>query len=200
MTERLYYSDSYTRDFSAQVVERMAVKDRPAVVLDRTYFYPNGGGQPNDTGKIGGVDVLDVNSRDDHAVVHTLAGEVRAGEVTCQIDYPRRFDHMQQHTGQHILTRAFIEAAGANTVAFHLGTDSVTIDLDKTRLSPETVNTIEDLANQIVTENRPITVRIVSPDEFASLKVRTRKMPDSLATDGIRIVEIADFDLSLIHI
>src|SRR5262249_16251855 len=156
--DRLYYTDSYTHQFNAEIVEQVtdAGSSHPAIVLDRTYFYPNGGGQPNDKGSINGVEVLDVNSREDHAVVHTLAGENKSGPANCQIDYPRRFDHMQQHTGQHILTRAFIDAAGADTVAFHLGIDSVTIDLNKTGLAPETVDRVEDLANQIIAENRPI--------------------------------------------
>jgi len=197
MTQRLYYNDSYIQRFTARIVERATIKDRPAVVLDQTCFYPTGGGQPNDTGTIGGVETLDVNSRDDHAVVHMLAGELGPeDEVACQINYPRRFDHMQQHTGQHILTRAFVEIAGANTIAFHLGVDSVTIDLDQATLPPETVDRVEDLANQIVAENRPVKARIVSPDEFAAMNARARKMPDSLATDGIRIVEIADFDIT----
>jgi alanyl-tRNA synthetase len=196
MTQRLYYHDSYTRAFTAAVVETITIESHPAVVLDRTYFYPTGGGQPHDTGQIGGVEVLDVSSRKDYAIVHVVASEIEKKQVDARIDYPRRFDHMQQHTGQHILTRAFIEVAGANTVAFHLGIDSVTIDLDQASLAADVVDRVEDLANQIIAENRPITARIVSPDEFSSLNVRTRKMPDSLATDGIRIVEIADFDIT----
>lgn len=193
----MYYEDSYTLDFTARVVERMTHQDRPAVVLDRTYFYPTGGGQPNDTGHVAKAEVADVISRpEDHAVLHLLASEIEEDVVACRIDRPRRLDHMQQHTGQHILTRAFIEVANANTVAFHLGSDSVTIDLDTPSLAPAALDRVEDLANQIVIENRPITARVVSQDEFAALNVRTRKVPEQLATDGIRVVEIADFDLT----
>src|SRR5690554_2633293 len=105
MTERLYYDDAYTTEFTARILERVP-GERPAVVLDRTYFYPTGGGQPNDTGVIGGVPVIDVLTREaDGAVLHVLAGEPPAGdEVEGRVNWERRFDFMQQHTGQHILT------------------------------------------------------------------------------------------------
>jgi alanyl-tRNA synthetase len=195
MTRRLYYDDAYTTAFTARVTGRLTVDDRPAVVLDCTYFYPAGGGQPADGGTIAGVGVVDVLPRnEDGAVLHLLAADVPGDRVECHVDWERRFDHMQHHTGQHILTRAFIQAAGADTIGFHLGEESVTIDLDKPHISPEMLDEVEDLANRIVFEDRPVTTRVIDLEEAESIRIR--KMPDMLATDGLRVVEIADFDLT----
>src|SRR5829696_1341544 len=159
---RLYYDDAYTRDFTARIVERIEVDSHPAVILDQTYFYPTSGGQPNDTGLIGGVAVLDVMARkEDGAVVHVLAGEVEGETVACALDWVRRFDHMQHHTGQHILSQAFVQVARASTVGFHLSTDSITIDLDQTNVSDDAVTAVETLANDVVWANRPVTARII---------------------------------------
>lgn len=192
-TQRLYYDDSRTTDFTATIIDHLTLDGRPAVILDRTYFYPTGGGQPHDTGQIGGVEVVEVTSRkDDGAVIHFLSAEPPQGQVGCRIDRSRRFDLMQHHTGQHILTRSFEQIAHAHTTSFHLSADSVTIDLDQSDLSPELIDQVEDLANQIVYENRPVTARIVDPNQIDD--VRIRKMPDVLTTDGLRVVEIEDFD------
>lgn len=118
MTERLYYTDSYLREFSARVVERAA--DGCTVYLDRTAFYPSSGGQPFDTGNIGGVAVLDVVDEDSR-VAHRLAGNVEVGAVECAVDWERRLDHMQQHSGQHVLSAVFADTFGMKTVSFHWG-------------------------------------------------------------------------------
>lgn len=195
MTDRLYYDDSYTREFEARVVERLAMGDRPAVVLDRTYFYPTGGGQPNDLGVIDGVQVVDVLTRpEDHAVVHVLSGQIGKDVVACRLDWPRRLDHMQHHTGQHILTRAFVEVAQANTVSFHLSPDSVTIDLATEHIAPDTLARVEDFANQVVFENRPVTARVVGEEEFARIDARMRRKPEHLDTDGLRVIEVDGLD------
>ncbi|MCC6613087.1 MAG: hypothetical protein IT320_06380 [Anaerolineae bacterium] len=192
MTERLYYDDSYTHSFTATITETLTHDGHTAVVLERTYFYPTGGGQPHDTGTIGGVRVLDVFTRpEDKAVVHVLDGEA-AGEVSCEIDWARRFDHMQQHTGQHILTQAFVQTAGTSTVGFHLSENSVTIDLDAEALTPEQIATAESLANQIVYKDRRVTTRLIDPE--AAEGVRMRRVPEALATNGLRVVEVEDFD------
>ena len=192
-TERLYYHDAYTVAFSAEVVERLTVDGRPALTLTRTYFYPAGGGQPADRGTIQGVEVLDVLTRSaDKAVLHLLAGEVGGQTVSGQVDWARRFDHMQQHTGQHILTQAFVQEAGANTVGFHLSPDSVTIDLDAAPIAPDVLERVEDLVNQIICENRPVRTRFVPPNELDD--VRVRLLPDDLATEGVRVVEVEGFD------
>lgn len=195
MTRRLYYDDSYAIDFSAQVVERLAVEDRPAVILDQTCFYPTGGGQPNDLGKINDLAVEDVFTREtDSAVVHVLAGKPETDSVTCRVDWMRRFDHMQHHTGQHILTQAFVQVAKANTVSFHLSSESVTIDLDAAAITAEQVNNAEDVANQIIYENRPVTARLIDPNDTEG--VRMRRMPGHLVTDGLRVIDIENFDLT----
>ncbi len=197
MTQRLYYDDSYTLDFTARVVGRTTVNGHPTLILDRTYFYPTGGGQPNDLGTLGGAQVMDVAIRDeDGAILHILATEVSQDEVEGHIDRARRFDHMQHHTGQHILTQAWVEVAGANTVGFHLSSNSVTIDLDRPPVSPQVVEEVEALANWIVVENRPVTARILTEGEARQLGARIRRIPGHLATDGLRVVEVADFDLT----
>ncbi len=191
MTERLYYSDSYTRQFTARVVERLTFDDRPALVLDKTFFYPASGGQPFDTGRIDGATVVEVATRDsDKAVVHLLNRPLEADEVNCEVDWQRRFDHMQQHTGQHILSQAFLRAARAETVSFHLGLESVTIDLNVEKLSPAAIDDAEDLANEAVTGNLPVRAWFPTADELSRLPLR--KTPD---VDGpLRVVAIGDFD------
>jgi len=198
MTDRLYYSDSTLRSFSARVVERLETGGRAAVILDRTAFYPEGGGQPADRGQINQAQVVDVQAQDDAArrVVHVLSEPVTEDDVTCAIDWTRRFDLMQQHTGQHILSQSFVRVLDAETVAFHLNDDpsegAVTIDLNRTGLRPADVDAVEDLTNQIVFENRPVTARFVGREELASIPLRKPPTLDA----AIRIVEIADFDWS----
>lgn len=198
MTDRLYYSDPTLRSFSARVVGRLEIDNHPAVILDRTAFYPEGGGQPGDRGQINQARAIDVQAQDDaaHSVVHILSEPVAEDEVTCAIDWTRRFDLMQQHTGQHILSQAFVRLLDAETVAFHLNDDpnegTATIDLDRAGLRPADVDAVEDLANRIVFENRPVTARFVSREELASIPLRKPPTVDA----AIRIVEIAEFDRS----
>lgn len=193
MTKRLYYDDSYTVDFTASILEHSEHGGQPAVILDQTYFYPASGGQPNDLGTLNEAAVIDVLAREgDGAVIHILDREISGDNVRGRVDWVRRFDHMQHHTGQHILTQAFVQVADTHTVGFHLSADSVTIDLDKLILTDHIVSLVEDLANQIVFDNRPVTARLVGPDDTTG--VRMRKMPDHLLTDGLRVIEIQDFD------
>lgn len=197
MTERLYYTDSYTTTFQAIVVDQFDHNGRPALVLDRTYFYPVSGGQPADAGTLNGVPVQDVYIREtDGAVVHVLSATPSPAEmqgVQGVIDWDRRFDHMQQHTGQHILSQAFIQVADAHTVSFHLSDNSVTIDLNKEQLRPEDVEQAELLANQVIWEDRAICIREVSPEEAERLALR--KVPE-LESDKLRLVEIEQFDVT----
>lgn len=190
---RAYYDDSYTRQFEAQIIERLQIENKPAVVLDTTYFYPTGGGQPHDTGTIGTSRVIDVQSRKaDNAVIHILDQPLTDDVVSCEIDWARRFDHMQQHTGQHILSQAFVQVAEANTVGFHLSADSLTIDLDRVDLSDKTINNVEDLTDQIIFEDRPVTARLIDPSDTEG--IRMRRLPEALATNGLRVIDIKDFD------
>jgi alanyl-tRNA synthetase len=194
MTERLYYADAYRRHFSARVTERLAWGGQPAVVLDRTAFYPTSGGQPADLGTLSGVAVPDVAVREDGAIIHVLEHPLPEGgeEIAGEIDWSRRFDHMQQHTGQHILSAVFEQALDADTVGFHLGTEVSTIDVNVARLDPEAMTSVEDLANQAVWEDRSVSTRFVGPGELVSLPLR--RPP---AVDGpVRIVEITDLDVN----
>jgi alanyl-tRNA synthetase len=190
MTQRLYYDTPYLTTFDAQVIDGRQIDGQPAVALDRTAFYPTGGGQPHDMGALDGVAVLDVRSEGE-TTWHLLAAPLPAGAaVHGQVDWLRRWDHMQNHSGQHILSQAFIETAGALTVAWHLSDNSVTIDLDKTGLSDAQLVNAEKLANQVVQRNLSITDRIVTEQELPTLNLR--KQPD---VDGpLRIVAIGDFD------
>jgi len=192
MTEKLFYRDAYKREFTARVVRRVRIKDKPGLVLDRTCFYPASGGQPHDLGTINGVPLLEVLTEGED-IVHLLEGEVAADEVVGKVDWARRFDHMQQHTGQHILSRALKRALGAETVSFHLGKEVSTVDLNRAPLSLEEVERAEELANRVVFENRKVTARFVEEDELARLGLP--KPPD--LRGPIRVVEVEGFDRSL---
>lgn len=201
MTERLYYEDSYLTRFTARVADvRPHPSDpcRTGLVLARTAFYPTSGGQPHDIGVISGLPVADVTSEHDR-VWHWLdcvPGDgrlpVRGAEVECEIDWPRRFDHMQQHCGQHVLSAAFLAEAGGQTVGFHLGREVVTIDIDRPDLDDAAVERAEELANRICWEDRPVVARFVSDVELARLPLRK---PPKVA-GPIRVVEVAGFDRS----
>jgi len=192
MTERLYYHDPYCTEFDATVRRTLpGEKGTTGVVLDRTCFYPTSGGQPCDHGMLNGLPVHDV-AEDGYDVVHWLHGRLESSVVHGQIDWPRRFDHMQQHTGQHILSEAFLKVLDAQTVSFHLGEDACTIDLGRPILEAAETERVEDLANQVVFEDRPITARFVAPEELASLELR--KAPS--VKHDIRIVEVLGFDRS----
>ena len=195
MNERLYYQDAYTSRFTAVIVDRMTENNRFAVTLNQTHFYPTSGGQPFDRGMLNGLPVVDVTIRaEDGAVLHWLEDAApKDDKVTAVIDWPRRFDHMQQHTGQHILSQAFIRIAEAQTIGFHLSDDTVTIDLDVNKLTDEDLNRVEQLANQIVWENRPINIHMVTQTEAKKMPIR--KIP-AAQTNKIRLIDIENFDLT----
>jgi alanyl-tRNA synthetase len=155
VTERLYYTDSYLRNFDARVVE--SADDGRIVYLDRTAFYPTSGGQPHDHGTIAGVQVADVIDEGER-IAHRTDAPVHAVQAACAIDWARRFDHMQQHSGQHLLSAAFIELYGLVTVSFHMGQDYSTIDLETLAVDAGKIAAVERRANELVFENRPIAV------------------------------------------
>jgi alanyl-tRNA synthetase len=176
VTEKLYLSDTYLARFDATVVEARAHAGGARLVLDRTAFYPEGGGQPADRGTVGGCQVDDVIEVDGE-VVHLLGtGEAPAigSRVSCAVDWVRRFDHVQQHHGQHLLSAAFQKLRGAATVSFHLGAETCTIDLDQppSALPPESLVAAEAEANRLVWADLPVEVRERTPDELASLPLR----------------------------
>ena len=185
-------ADSYLRSLETKVQAQLQVDGQPAVVLQQTCFYPEGGGQPFDTGTIAGVTVLAVQTHADGTVVHTLAHSLPAGtlHVTASIDWSRRFDHMQQHSGQHILSQSFLEIAGAATAGFHLSAQRVTIDLVQAAFSAQQLSQVEQLANRIVQSNLPVHVSFPGPAELAALQLR--KVPEVNAP--LRVVAIGDFD------
>lgn len=188
MTERLYRDDAYLLEFEAQVVARLEHEGRPAVVLDRTAFYPEGGGQPWDTGAIGPARVIAVIDAEP-GPLHVVDGDVPEGRVRCRVDATRREDHRQQHHGQHLLSRAFVEVARARTVAFHLGAEEVTIDLDRA-VDDAAVTHAEDLANEVVARALPVATRSLSAAEAAA---HGFKLPQD-AGDDVRVVGAAGFD------
>ena len=195
MTERLYYADPYCREFDARIGRVDHRDGRTLVALDRTAFYPTSGGQPFDTGTLGALRVVDVFDEDE-VVLHALdagAGPLpEPGQpVHGAIDWRRRFDHMQQHSGQHVLSAAFDRLFSSRTVSFHLGTASSTIDLDR-ELSAKDIAVAEAGANSVVWEDHPVLIRFVSAEEAAGLPLRKET-----AREGtLRLIEIEGFDLS----
>ncbi len=191
-SERLYYTDPYLVEFDAVVREVSRQEDRWKIVLDRTAFYPTSGGQPFDTGTIGEAMVLDVFDQEDGTIGHLIDRELETNSrVRGHVDWNRRFDHMQQHTGQHLLSAAFEREAGAKTVSFHLGTTASTIDLDK-ELPADQIARVEDIVNKVLWEDRDVCVKFVTASEAAKLPLR--KEP---AREGeLRIIDIKDYDLS----
>ena len=198
MTTRIYYTESYRTSFDATVVATDAVDGRTHVILDQTAFYPTSGGQPFDTGTLGGAAVSDVIDREDGEIAHVIdnaghhfSGAAVGDVVQGTIDWARRFEHMQQHTGQHVLSAAFDRLFSARTESFHLGTASATIDLGR-EVTPAQITKAEDEANRIVWEDRPVTIRFASAEEAAAMPLRK----ESARTGPLRLIDIADFDLS----
>ncbi len=186
MTERLYYNDSYLTEFRARVLD--ASPERQRVYLDRTAFYPTSGGQPFDVGELGGVQVIEVIDEGDR-IAHVLSQPLAESEVDGRIDAARRFDHMQQHTGQHLLSAVLIEMFGAPTVSFHLGAESSTIDISRA-LEPAQLREAERRANQIVFENRPVAISFQHSSEDLGLRKPTEREGE------VRIISIQDLDRS----
>jgi len=195
MTERLYYTDPYARSFEATVLDVNQRDGKTVVYLDRTAFYPTSGGQPFDTGTLGGVHIVDVVDDDDGRIAHVVDGRDRppaAGSaVTGEIDWIRRFDHMQQHTGQHVLSAAFDRLFKVRTVSFHLGADVSTIDLAR-EMKPEEIAAAEADANRVVWEDRPVAIRFASKDEAAAMPLRK----ESLRDGTLRLIDVEHWDLS----
>jgi alanyl-tRNA synthetase len=199
MTLRLYRANAYLKEFTARIVEQTRHNGQPAIVLDQTAFYPTAGGQPNDLGAINGLRIVDVVERADGEILHVIAelppptGEGwGGGQVTANIAWPRRFEHMQQHSGQHVLSQAFVRVAGLDTVAVHIGADENTLDLPTPKLSADVMERAEHEANAIVYEDRPFVVYEVTDADLARIPLRKPPKVSGL----IRIVEVKDYDWS----
>lgn len=194
MTVKHYNTNAYIKEFQAKVVALVDRTEGNAIVLDATYFYPEGGGQPCDLGMIDGVKIKDVIIEDDiiyhitDASIHHLTVDQ---SIDCTIDFDRRFAFMQQHTGQHILSSCAEKLFDANTIGFHMGEDYVTVDLDK-KLSNEDVDAIENMANAIIFANKAVMAHYPTSEELA--KMPLRKQPK--VTENIRVIEVDGIDFS----
>lgn len=191
MENKLYYRDAYLKNFSAELIDQKEDHaGRRYVILSQTAFYPTGGGQPYDTGSLNGIDVVDVEEVDGE-IRHYITGELPGeNHIEGHIDWKRRFDHMQQHAGQHILSAAFEELYGYRTVSFHLGKETLTIDLDIDNLSGHEAAKVEDFANQVILDNRQIITKWVDEEELKQYRLRKEL---SVSSD-IRLVIIPDLD------
>lgn len=191
MTEKLYFTDSYLTEFDAKILEVIPRPDSHwNVILDRTAFYPESGGQPFDTGWINDIPVIEVQLNDQEHIVHTLTQEPTGTQAHGQINWQRRFDHMQQHSGEHILSDAFLKVLGAKNVGFHLGEEAVQIDVTLEVFSHEQAEQVEDYVNQVIFANQPVHIHFPSSKELSQLPIR--KTPPK--TEGIRVIEIENSD------
>lgn len=190
MTERLYYRDSFLREFDARVLSCEQEGERWRVALDRTAFYPTSGGQPHDTGKLEGVPIVEVADGDGDDVVHYASAAVPVGGVRGEIDWARRIDHMQQHTGQHLLSAVFIELFGFQTVSFHLGREISTMDLDAPAIVPRHLEEAERRTNEIIFEDRVVSVRFGTAEELAEAGIRKKVEREGM----LRAIEIEGVD------
>jgi len=192
VTERIYYTEPALLEFDATIRACDTLDGRTVATLDRTAFYPTSGGQPFDTGTLGAANVIDVIDLPDGGIGHVLDRALPSGaSVHGSVNGPRRFGHMQQHTGQHILSAAFDRLFAARTVGFHLGADVSTLDLDKV-LSAESMARAQAEANRIVWENRDVTIRFASEEEAASIQLRK----EPARSGRLRLIEVAGFDIS----
>lgn len=195
--KRLYYNDSYISAFKGQIADLYSDKDNLHLILDKTGFYPSSGGQPCDYGTIEGLPVIDVFEREDGEIVHVISPceghKLKTGmDINCTIDRERRFDHMQQHTGQHMLSQCFFKLYNLKTVGFHLGKDFSTIDLNISDLSEEKLFSGEVYANKIVFENRPVYIKYMDKEDINENGLRKESKRSGL----LRIIDIKDFDSS----
>jgi alanyl-tRNA synthetase len=211
MTDRLYYRDSFVRAFAANVTDIREASRTDGVsiwqiALDRTAFYPTSGGQPHDTGILRAtsrngavleVPIESVEEDESGQLWHFTRKPLQAGTaIDGEIDWLRRMDHIQQHSGQHLLSAVFARELNALTVSFHLGETTSTIDLNSPPIAHHTLQRIEKIANELIAEDRPVTARTIERSEAESLLAAgsLRKLPER--EGSIRLIEIADYDLN----
>ncbi|TVR62250.1 MAG: hypothetical protein EA426_02020 [Spirochaetaceae bacterium] len=188
MTEALYYTDQEITEFEAHVARIDTVESKFHVVLDKTAFYPEGGGQPADRGTIDGIAVEDVRKLDD--IVHVLSRKPSGETVHGSVDWRHRWDYMQQHTAQHVISAALFAVGSIATVSVHLGEQYLTVETDSASISDETIENVVATVNRVIGENRPVRARWVDEAELASLDLRRPTKHTGL----VRIVEIENFD------
>jgi len=190
-TRRLYFDDAYCREFDAAVLERRRYEGSPAVVLEATCFYPESGGQPWDKGTLDGIEVLKVIDVDG-AILHVLKAETASAKVHGVVDWPTRFDHMQQHTGQHILSQAFYEILKGETLSFHLGDEVSTLEIGLRAMTEADLDRVEDRANAAVWQDREVKTYFVPEERIGEVPLRRPPKKRGL----LRVVEVADYDYS----
>jgi len=190
VTDRLYYRDSFLREFDAQVISCEPDGERWRVILDRTAFYPTSGGQPHDTGALGEAKVIEVLDDETENIIHFTDRAVSSGPVHGHINWERRFDHIQQHTGQHLLSAAFIELFKMQTVSFHLGREISTIDLAAPALDQRQLEAAERRTNEIIFDDRPVNILFGTAQELAAAGIRKQVDRDGI----LRAIEIEGFD------
>ncbi|MCT4597172.1 MAG: DHHA1 domain-containing protein [Vallitalea sp.] len=190
MTIKLYEENPYLKECKSKIINVIKEEDNILLILDKTIFFPEGGGQPCDIGYIGDSKVLYVYEKND-VIYHKVDIAPTSNEEICQLDWDRRFDHMQQHCGEHILSGVFLSSYNIHNKGFHLGEDYITIDMDSKRITDEMIQDVETKANKAITDNMDITINTVETKELAS-KYPLRKMPD--ITINIRIVHIKEVD------
>jgi alanyl-tRNA synthetase len=190
-TKKLYFEDAYLAEFEARVVGRTVFEGRPAIILDRTAFYPEAGGQSCDRGTINGVAVLQV-VEDRDTVVHVLERAIDTDTVHGSVDGPRRFDRMQQHSGQHILSQAFYKVVKGATMSFHIGDDVSSVEIEVPKISDPDLDRVEARANAVLFEDREIKTYFVPEDKIGTIPLRKPPKKEGL----IRVVEVSGFDYS----
>jgi alanyl-tRNA synthetase len=190
-TKKLYFEDAYLAEFDARVVERTEIEGKPAVILDQTAFYPEAGGQSCDRGTINGIAVLQV-VEDGEGIVHVLERAIEADTVHGRIDWPRRFDRMQQHSGQHILSQAFYEVVKGATMSFHIGEDVSSVEIGVPKISDADLDRVEARANAVLFEDREIKTYFVPEDRIGTVPLRKPPKKEG----PIRVVEVSGFDYS----
>ena len=190
-TKKLYFEDAYLAEFDARVVGRTEIEGKPAVILDQTAFYPEAGGQSCDRGTINGIAVLQV-VEDGEGIVHVLERAIEADTVHGRIDWPRRFDRMQQHSGQHILSQAFYEVVKGATMSFHIGEDVSSVEIGVPKISDADLDRVEARANAVLFEDREIKTYFVPEDRIGTVPLRKPPKKEG----PIRVVEVSGFDYS----
>jgi alanyl-tRNA synthetase len=154
-TKKLYFNDPYQIEFNSKVLRKFSHNNQPALILVRTCFYPESGGQSSDKGSINGIEVIDVIEEDGN-IIHILDREGENDEIHGTVDWETRFDHMQQHAGQHVLSQSFYALTNGETLSFHMGEESSTVEIDVRKISEQELAEVEKLANSIVFQNKEI--------------------------------------------